>query len=604
MFNAPRPVQPYGGSSTNAFGASLVTESPLIHSVYDDGLDPWSAAPSPAPPAFPSASLGFSSVIGDATVPPIYNQAFTAVDPSNSGEISVNALSRVLGTSSLSASTIDKIVSLVSSRPRVSKLEFIVALALIALAQTGKDVSVERVAALAQENALPEPTLDLTSLNPSTSGFGQYTDAVRHVPTRAYTTEDPWSAARMSSGVGVSTTPNGNNSLNNGAPSSISGTGLPREWWKKQETVYVNVLGQQGFLLNRYLVYEISTDRGAPVPRRYSEFVFLWDCLVKRYPFRLLPALPPKRIGPDESFLEQRRKGLARFLNFVINHPVIKEDGLLTVFLTEPSLEAWRKHSSISYEEESASKRVDRVEEMSIPSDLEDKLAIVRGKIGFLIEHWQKICMLAERVVRRREGEAADLSRLTNTVKSLVEVNARCWRGDECELCEGVRQGFVQVAVHTQKQADTLEHRSRSMLYSTLEALKGQRDLYLAMRDLFIRHDRLSVDQVERLKKNVEKNSLKLEGVRQAQKEGWEHEADRIAGLVEKDQASIGALLNRRVFIRACMWHELRVVLHNRENALVTQAVQAFAREETDFTEGVVANWASMVEDVAGMPFE
>lgn len=40
-----------------------------------------------------------------------------------------------------------------------------------------------------------------------------------------------------------------------------------------------------------------STKRAPPVPRRYSEFVFLWDCLVKRYPFRLLPSLPPKRIG-------------------------------------------------------------------------------------------------------------------------------------------------------------------------------------------------------------------------------------------------------------------------------------------------------------------
>lgn len=59
------------------------------------------------------------------------------------------------------------------------------------------------------------------------------------------------------------------------------------------------------------------------------------------------------------------------------NHPVIKEDGLLAVFLTEPSFESWRKHSAVSYEEESASKRVDRVEEMAIPSDLEDKLAYV-----------------------------------------------------------------------------------------------------------------------------------------------------------------------------------------------------------------------------------
>ena len=56
---------------------------------------------------------------------------------------------------------------------------------------------------------------------------------------------------------------------------------------------------------------------------------------------------------------------------------MIREDGLLSVFLTEPSFENWRKHNSISYEEESASKRVDRVEEMIIPSDLEDKLAYV-----------------------------------------------------------------------------------------------------------------------------------------------------------------------------------------------------------------------------------
>lgn len=89
-------------------------------------------------------------------MPPIYSKAFSAVDPTNVGETSVNALSRVLGTSSLSASTIDRvmnffnrtrvvlnlvisqIVNLVSSRPRVSKLEFFVALALVALAQEGR----------------------------------------------------------------------------------------------------------------------------------------------------------------------------------------------------------------------------------------------------------------------------------------------------------------------------------------------------------------------------------------------------------------------------------------------------------------------------------
>jgi sorting nexin-8 len=53
----------------------------------------------------------------------------------------------------------------------------------------------------------------------------------------------------------------------------------------------------------------------------------------------------------------------------------MKDDGLLAVFLTEPSFEAWRKHTSVSLEEESVSKRVERIEEISIPSDLEEKLA-------------------------------------------------------------------------------------------------------------------------------------------------------------------------------------------------------------------------------------
>ena len=62
-------------------------------------------------------------------------------------------------------------------------------------------------------------------------------------------------------------------------------------------------------------------------------------------------------------------------MNNYRNHPVTKEDGLLSVFLTEPSFETWRKHNVVSLEEESTSKRVDRIEEMSIPSDLEEKLA-------------------------------------------------------------------------------------------------------------------------------------------------------------------------------------------------------------------------------------
>ncbi|KAG6854267.1 hypothetical protein C0991_008960 [Blastosporella zonata] len=671
MFNAPRPAQRYAGtSSTVGFGGSFVDENPLANSVYDDGLDPWSAAPSPTPTPIPHNA---SSVFTDATVPNIYNAAFAAVDPANLGEASVNSLSRVLNTSSLPAATIDKIVNLVSSKPRVSKLEFFVALALVALAQAGKDVSIEQVAALSSQNTLPEPALDLSQLQPSTSAFVPPTpnyrqDSVNPIRAPAYSSDDPWNTNPRFGPPPPSASgfDNSRGGLTNGAPSSLAGTGLPKEWWRKQEVIRVNLLGPQGFILNRYMVYEVVTDRGSPpVQRRYSEFTFLWDVLLRRYPFRLFPALPPKRVGADEHFLEQRRRGLARALNFIVNHPIIKDDGLLTVFLTEPSFETWRKHTSVSLDEESVSKRVDRIEEMTIPSDLEDKLATIRVKLNPLIDQWQRICVLAERIMRRREAAAVrsppafrraylpthfsfpnfassppssprstaatasilsestsanlrhdlihtnddtavqgDLARLTNTLRAVAEVSENCWRGDECELSNGVRLGLGQVATYAQKHSELSESRTRTLFDSTLEALKAQRDLYLATRDLLIRHDRLSIDQVERLKKRVELNSLKLDGIRAAQKEGWEEEVDRLTSLVEKDQATIAAQLSRRVFIRASMWHELRVVLHNRENTLVTQLVHKFSREEREFAENVLNNWVSLGEAVEEMPYE
>ena len=220
---------------------------------------------------------------------------------------------------------------------------------------------------------------------------------------------------------------------------------------------------------------------------------------------------------------------------------MIKDDALLGTFLAESSFEQWRKQSSISLEEESASKRIDRVEEMTIPSDLEDKLGYiflspanvcsnlpirhVRQRIVPLIEAWQKICILGERLIRKREAAAvrgtnirpsfmphlrlpstlrissplsvsssysesttrmplglsaafspsswdgsalslsslstaqADLSRLTNTLKTLAEVNGQCWKGQDCDLSDGVRQGINAVCAHTQRQADLLELR-------------------------------------------------------------------------------------------------------------------------------------------------
>ena len=147
-------------------------------------------------------------------------------------------------------------------------------------------------------------------------------------------------------------------------------------------------------------------------------------------------------------------------------------------------------------------------------------ISTMRGRIGPLIDHWQRICVLAERIIKRREAAAVrvppalrrvfvpthfnlphltaplspsshtsslldtsqsmtgslsqsifgmnylqltddqgDLARLTNTLRAVIEVSETCWRGDDCELSNGVRSGLAQVAAHTQRHSEIAEMR-------------------------------------------------------------------------------------------------------------------------------------------------
>lgn len=66
-----------------------------------------------------------------------------------------------------------------------------------------------------------------------------------------------------------------------------------------EEIVTVSMLPEkEGLFMFQHRNYEVkSARRGSTVIRRYSDFVWLLDCLQKRFPFRQLPLLPPKRVS-------------------------------------------------------------------------------------------------------------------------------------------------------------------------------------------------------------------------------------------------------------------------------------------------------------------
>jgi sorting nexin-8 len=45
-------------------------------------------------------------------------------------------------------------------------------------------------------------------------------------------------------------------------------------------------------------------------------------------------------IAADKLFIEKRRRGLVRFINALVRHPVLREEQLVIMFLTVPTVEA------------------------------------------------------------------------------------------------------------------------------------------------------------------------------------------------------------------------------------------------------------------------
>jgi sorting nexin-8 len=78
------------------------------------------------------------------------------------------------------------------------------------------------------------------------------------------------------------------------------GAPLPRSLGSgPDEVVTITTLQEkEGMFLFQHRNYQVtSARRNSKVIRRYSDFTWLLDCLHKKYPYRQLPLLPPKRVA-------------------------------------------------------------------------------------------------------------------------------------------------------------------------------------------------------------------------------------------------------------------------------------------------------------------
>lgn len=500
----------------------------------------------------------------------------------------------------------------------ITRQQCFVALSLIGLAQQGEELSIERASQL---RPLPTPKLGFASESTSSDPF--------RVPSASTpTVRSPWGQT-LPRGLseGPPTNRDGHaaqesSNHNSQAPSYFDTNGEARGlypsaandmkgWWKNVDQVQISmVLEREGyFAAQKYTV--ISSTRAEPLSRRYSDFVWLHDCLSKRYPFRLLPNLPPKRVSPDRHFIEHRRRGLKRWLGFVLNHPIFKVDGAVSVFMSEPNFEAWRKRNKVSYQEESESRKIDQSAEMSIPADLEDRLEAFKQLLPELLASHTQLVLIAERSLKRLVEASADQSRMAMTLASLGErLPDSCHhrtldvRSESCSLCKGVGAGLGAVSETLSREGSESEGRSKALLLGSLEDLKCQRDLYVTARDLFYRHEKLSRDAVDATRKKLEAKQKKLEVCRSSRKTNWELEEEKLVSGIAEDNAAIEKAMARRVYIRHAMWHEYSVVFHSRNTSLTTLSWQVYVKDRNQTLKAQIALYEGLEDRLQDMPVD
>ncbi|PYH45599.1 sorting nexin Mvp1 [Aspergillus saccharolyticus JOP 1030-1] len=365
---------------------------------------------------------------------------------------------------------------------------------------------------------------------------------------------------------------------------------------RMEEVITITLLPEkEGMFMFQHRNYEVkSARRGSTVVRRYSDFVWLLDCLHKRYPFRQLPLLPPKRIAVNgthlsadsNSFLEKRRRGLVRFTNALVRHPILSQEQLVVMFLTVPTeLSVWRKQATISVQDEFAGRALPPDLEDSLPSNLTDLFETVRSGVKRSAEVYINLCTLLERLAKRNEGLAADHLRFSLALQSLTEVTRDTYAVDTNDV-PLLNEGIKATARHLSASQSLLEDEARAWEDGMLEDLKRQRDCLVSVREMFDRRDRYARNNIPQLERRIENNERKLQELR-ARPQGT-------------DKESIVQQHARGVFIKECIRDELAFFQQSQYH--ISRLHQDWSQERVKYSELQADNWRSLSDQVEGMP--
>lgn len=342
-----------------------------------------------------------------------------------------------------------------------------------------------------------------------------------------------------------------------------------------------------------------SNDR--KVIRRYSDFVWLLEVLFTKYPFRMIPELPPKKIASngDPLFLERRRKGLARFMNQLMKHPKLSLEPLVLMFLTVPTdLSSWRKQAQYDTTEEYKDKKTTHDFQCLWEESYLEMWSDVELELLKSSEQWNKLAVLVERLEIRSRQIAQDNDRFEKILANFNGSISGVYQVDQSDIAI-ISEDLKVVGKHVASTRSLLEDESQESNILISEEFKKYVDVLLSMRALFDRYHRFGGNQVDQLTRRLESNKEKLKELN-GKPDVKGMEIDRYNEAIERDVREIAEQTNRDWLIKETVLTEY--IMFQETQFQITKVFQDWSRSKMKFSELQSNNWGLLINGLQDMP--
>ncbi|XP_052406514.1 sorting nexin-8-like [Carassius gibelio] len=394
--------------------------------------------------------------INEGSVPSYYREVYQAICSRTDERVPIGVFQRVLSRTYLSSTVQNQITEHVNSGDGfLSKVSLYKGLALIALAQQGKPPSPKLLENFIQE--FPKPQL----------GEPKELQSLKIQPVEE-------------------------------SPLNLS---LTLAELLKKDTIKVDLIPEKKGLFLKHVEYQVTSERfTVSVYRRYNDFDVFHELLLQKYAYRVVPALPPKRVlkgvltsMSERQFIEGRRRALGRFLNLVARHPVFSEDELVKTFLTfsGSDVQAKLRDACKKLGDEFMTCKYATQAKEYLPADVQSQFSSSRELIRNIHNSFQKLRDRAEKMAERSKENATDLLMFGKELSSLgsdessVPILASC-KSPWAALRRSVKGLSVEFSLLSERAAQ----QGRREEDDVVEKLNLFLDLLQSYRDLCERHEK------------------------------------------------------------------------------------------------------------------